>query len=117
MSTERELSISEIAKLPPNERLRAIRHRIATAEYEGQGEEENPEPVEHTDRHTIHLHLSEDEIELLYRLLDEKERQAKAILKRNEDFPTYNAKALRSEERQNELIRKIEYIRAQITDN
>lgn len=116
MSTDRELTMSEIAQLPPEERLRAIRHRVATAEYEGR-DDETSEGVEHPDRRTIHLLLSEEEIELMYRLLDEKERQARAILKRNEDYPTYNAKALRSNEKQNELIRKIEYIRAQITDN
>ena len=112
---EREPSISEILALSPEEKIRAIRHRIATKEYETPiyvDFDHEPEP----DRTAIHLYLTEEEIAFLYLLLDEKERHCRGIIKRNANYPTYNAKALRSDEKQKATIARIEALRAQITD-
>lgn len=65
------------------------------------------------DRHTIHLHLSEEEIALLYELLDTKEKRVHvAIGQIDQGRATSTRKT-----RENQLILdRIEHIRAQITD-
>lgn len=115
MTIDREYTLTELANLPPDERLRALRHRIATKEYEEQDYtfESADEPPS---KQVLHLYFTEEEIALLYRLLDEKERQARAIIQRNADYPTYNTRAVRSNNKQEALIQMIESIRSKITD-
>lgn len=66
-----------------------------------------------TDRHTIHLHLSEEEIALLYELLATKEKRVQVAIGQIDQGRATSIKKTR----ENQLIlERIQYIREQITD-
>lgn len=99
------------------DRIRAIRQKIAEQECFSPESEYSDEPEDtREDRLLLHVRLSDDDLALLFQILEEKEKQCRAIIKRNTDYPTYNARALRSDLKQNALIDRIEYIRSQFTD-
>lgn len=66
------------------------------------------------DRHTIHLHLSEEEIALLYELLSSKEKRVLIAL---EQIDQGRATSTRKTRENLLILQRIEHIRAQITDN
>ncbi len=74
-------------------------------------------PTREPDRHNVNLYLSDEDMQLLYRLLDLGISKSKEAITRAQRFPSETIRSSMTIERHEAIIDHIETLRSHITEN
>jgi hypothetical protein len=70
-----------------------------------------------SEKHTVHLELDEEDLQLLFNLMQLGEKQSQSIIKRSKNFPSETILSKITIEKHENIIYHIDYLRNHLAEN
>lgn len=70
-----------------------------------------------SEKHTVHLELDEQDLQLLYNLMQLGEAQSKSIIKRSKNFPSETVRSSETIQKHQRILNHIDELRNHLVEN